>query len=84
MLVVHTLNRNLCAGLTFNKLSKMLEETKRSILIVNLKKYPKQIRHPVIELKMELLIKIVNDFKLETIFTKRSILDVSHILSSFC
>ena len=52
MLVVHTLNRNLCEGLTFSKLSKMLGETKRSILIVNLKKYPRQIQHPITELKM--------------------------------
>ena len=31
---------------------------------------------------MELLVKIVIDFKLQTIFTKRSILDVSQVLSS--
>ena len=55
MLVVHTLNRNLCGGLTFSKLSKMLGETKRSILIVNLKKYPRQIQHPITELKMATL-----------------------------
>ena len=30
---------------------------------------------------MDLLVKIVNDFKLQTIFAKRSILDVSQILS---
>ena len=34
------------------------------MLNVNLKKYPKQIQHPVIDLKMRLLIKIVNSFKL--------------------
>ena len=39
---------------------------KRSILNINLKKYPRQIRHPVIDLKMELLVKIVTDFKLCT------------------
>ena len=42
----------------------MLGEMKRSILNVNLKKYVRQIQHPVIDLKMELLVKIVNDFKL--------------------
>ena len=30
----------------------------------NLKKYPRQIQHPVTDFKMELLAKIVNDFKL--------------------
>ena len=40
----------------------MLEE-KRSIINVNLKKYPRQLQHPAIDLKMELLVKIVNDFK---------------------
>ena len=64
MLLVHNLNRNLYARLTFNKFSKMLGETKKSILNVNLKKYPRQIQQPIIDLKMELLIKIVNDFKL--------------------
>ena len=39
---------------------------KRSILNTNLKKYPRQIQHPVIDLKMELLVKIVTDFKLCT------------------
>ena len=28
------------------------------------KKYPRQIHHPVINVKMELPLKIVNDFKL--------------------
>ena len=35
-----------------------------SILNANLKKYPKQIQHPVIDLKMKPLVKIVNNFKL--------------------
>ena len=52
------------ARLTFNKFSKMLGETKKSILNVNLKKYPRQIQQPITDFKMELLIKIVNDFKL--------------------
>ena len=32
-------------------------------LTINLKKYPRQIQHPVINLKMELQIKIVNGFR---------------------
>ena len=41
----------------------MLGEEKRSILNVSLKKYPTQIQHPIADLKMELLVKIVNHFK---------------------
>ena len=41
-----------------------LREKKTSIINVNLKKCPRQIPHPVIELKMELFTKIVNNFKL--------------------
>ena len=37
----------------------MLGEEKRSIISVNMKKYPKQIQHPVTDLKMKLLAKIV-------------------------
>ena len=46
----------------------MLGEIKRSILKVNLKKYPRQIQHSVIDLKIELLLKIINDFKLKDPF----------------
>ena len=43
----------------------MLGEEKRSTINVNLKKYPRQIQHPVTDLKMELVNnKIVNNFKL--------------------
>ena len=42
----------------------MLGEIKRSILNVNQKKYLRQIQHFEIDLKMELLVKIINDFKL--------------------
>ena len=42
----------------------MLGEIKRSILTVNLKKYPRWIHYPVIDPKIELLVKIVDDFKL--------------------
>ena len=49
----------------------MLGEEKKSIINVNLKKYPKQIQHPVADLKMELLAKIVNDLKLWTTFAKK-------------
>ena len=60
----------------------MLGEIKRSMLNVNLKKYTGHNQHPVTDLKMKLLVKIVIDFKLETIFAKKSILDVSQALSS--
>ena len=42
----------------------MLGEIKRPIPNVNLTKYGRKIQHPVIDLKMELLVKIVNYFKL--------------------
>ena len=42
----------------------MLGEIKRPIPNVNLTKYARKIQHPVIDLKMELLVKIVNYFKL--------------------
>ena len=42
----------------------MLGEIKRSTLNVNLRKYPKQIQHSVIDLKTELFVKIVKRFKL--------------------
>ena len=50
----------------------MLGEEKRSIINVNLKKYARQIQHHVTDLKMELLVKIVNDCKLLTTFTKKA------------
>ena len=59
----------------------MLGEIKRTILNVDLKKYRRQTQYRVIDLKMELPVDIVNDFKLETIFAKISILDVSQVLS---
>ena len=42
----------------------MLGDEKTSILNLNLKKYTKQILHPVTDLKMELLVKIVNNLKM--------------------
>ena len=36
----------------------------KELQVKNLKKYPRQTQHCVIDLKMELLIEIVNDFKL--------------------
>ena len=57
-------NRSSSAELLFQYL-KMLGEEKRSMINVNLKKYPRQIQHPVTDLKMELVNnKIVNNFKL--------------------
>ena len=41
-----------------------------------------EIQHPAIDLKMKLLVEIIIDFKLLNIFVKRSILDVSRVLSS--
>ena len=49
----------------------MLGEEKRSIINVNLKKYARQIQHQVTNLKMELLVKIVNDCKLQIILAKK-------------
>ena len=80
MLLVYTLNRYLCVELTFNWFLKMSGEIKRSILNVNLTKYSKQIQHSLIDLKMKIFTEIVNDFKL--FLQKRSILDVSQVLSS--
>ena len=42
----------------------MFGEIKKPILNVILKKYLRQIQHPVIDFKMDLLVKIANDFKL--------------------
>ena len=42
----------------------MLGEEKRSVINVNLKKCPRQIQHHVTDLKIKLLVKIVNDFEL--------------------
>ena len=53
----------------------MLGEIKRSTLNVNQKKYPKQIQHAVIDLKLEFLVKIV-------VYFNSSIIDVSQVLSS--
>ena len=43
---------------------KNVRRKKRSIINVNLKKYARQIQHHVTDLKMELLVKIVNGCKL--------------------
>ena len=42
----------------------MLREEKRSIINGNMKNYPGQVQHHVTGLKIELLVKIVNDCKL--------------------
>ena len=70
MLLAYTLNRYLWAELMFNQLLKMLGEIKRFILNVNLKNI-RHVQHFVIELKMELLVKIVIDFKVKIIFLKK-------------
>ena len=43
---------------------KNVRRKKRSIINVNLKKYARQIQYHVTDLKMELLVKIVNGCKL--------------------
>ena len=58
-----------------------VKRNKRSILNVNLRKCPKQIQHPVKDLKMELLLTVIINFKPQTNFAKRSILDMSQVLS---
>ena len=50
---------------------KTARRKKRFIIDVNLKKYPRQIQHHITDLKMELLVKIVNDCKLQTIVAKK-------------
>ena len=40
----------------------MLGEEKRSVINVNLKKYPKHTQHPVTDLKMELLVFAGSEF----------------------
>ena len=58
-----------------------VKRNERSILNVNLRKCPKQIQHPVKDLKMELLLTVIINFKPQTNFAKRSILDMSQVLS---
>ena len=70
MLLAYTLNRYLWAELMFNQLLKMLGEIKRFILNVNLKNI-RHVQHFVIDLKMELLVKIVIDFNVKIIFLKK-------------
>ena len=53
---------SMCRVLT--QFVKMLEEIKRSMLNVNLKKYLMQIQQFVIDYKMKLLVKINSDFEL--------------------
>ena len=55
---------------------KMRGKKKRPILNVNQKKYTRQILHLIID-----LVKIMNKCKLQPIFAKRFILDVSQVLS---
>ena len=48
----------------------MLGEIKRSIINANLKKYPRQTQHPVIDLNMELLVKTLNDLTVNYFYKK--------------
>ena len=79
MLLAYTLNRYLWAELMFNQLLKMLGEIKRFILNVNLKNI-RHVQHFVIDLKMELLVKIVIDFKVKIIFLKK--IDLIYVTGS--
>ena len=61
----------------------MLGESKGPIINVNLKKHPREIQHPITDVKMELLPKIANAFNLKTFLQKakkNTILDVSQVL----
>ena len=60
----------------------MLGEEKRSIVNVNLKKYPRQIQHPITNLKMEPLIKLFTTLNCKVFSEKSTILDVSQVLNS--
>ena len=48
----------------------MLGEIKRSIINANLKKYPRQIQHPAIDLNMELLAQTLNDLTVNYFYKK--------------
>ena len=48
----------------YNRRVNRINQLKNCKQNVNLRKYQGQIQHPVIDLKMELLVKIVNDFNL--------------------
>ena len=61
----------------------MLGESKGPIINVNLKKHPREIQHPITDVKMELLPKIANAFNLKTFLQKtkkNTILDASQVL----
>ena len=48
----------------------MLGESKGPIINVNLKKHPREIQHPITDVKMEFLPKIANAFNLKTFLQK--------------
>ena len=60
----------------------MLGEEKRSIINVNLKKYPRQIQNPVTDLKMDFLPKFLTILNCKLFLHESTILDVSQVLSS--
>ena len=49
----------------------MLGEEERSIISINMKKYPKQIQYPVTDLKMELLAKLLTNLNCK-LFSQKS------------
>ena len=60
----------------------MLGAEKRSIINVNLEKYPRQSQYPVIDLKTELLPKLLTTLNGKLFSQKSTILDVSQVLSA--
>ena len=60
----NTRRDRLCCGIPVVKHLSAEILKKRSIINVNVKKYPREIQHLVTDLKMDLLPKIVNDYKL--------------------
>ena len=72
------LQQTLCVELTFNWFLKMLGEMKRSILNVNLKKYPRQVQHFALTLKWSFLLKLLTTL----IYFSKKDPYVSQVLSS--
>ena len=72
------LQQTLCVELTFNWFLKMLGEMKRSILNVNLKKYPRQVQHFALTLKWSFLLKLLTAL----IYFSKKDPYVSQVLSS--
>ena len=55
------LEQTFVCGVDIQLVFKNVRKNKKAYLTVNLKKYPWQIKHPVIDLKMELLIRLLTN-----------------------